>query len=271
MIYCVWYPGGGFGHYINAVLSLHGKNFARPLGDLTFSSTGDSHHLDLSAPRYWHDDENYQFVFDNNINYSVLIDNGDNGKSEKFRKVFPTAHVIRVCYTDQSWPIVAFAMIEKAMGSNITKQLPSWDTSNWAIREKYFLFLRDNSMRMDWRPTDIDFTLYVENLLEYKTMYNTLESYGIEIDHFETNWQRWRQANARYIDPVETAKNIVNSLHRNQDLSNIIDLWTQAVVYYFIWLEFGVEVPHNDYADWFTNTKDIVKMLKDYGVYVDPN
>ena len=30
MIYCVWYPSGGFGHFINAVISLYGVDFKRP-------------------------------------------------------------------------------------------------------------------------------------------------------------------------------------------------------------------------------------------------
>ena len=30
MIYCVQYPSGGFGHFINAILTLHGVEFVRP-------------------------------------------------------------------------------------------------------------------------------------------------------------------------------------------------------------------------------------------------
>lgn len=271
MIYCVWYPAGGFGHYINAVLSLHGDNFARPAGNLIFTSFGDSHSLDLAAPKYFHDCENYQFDFDNHTNYSVLVDNGDNGTSEKFRTVFPTARVIRVCYTDYSWPVVARANIEKGMDSDLATQLPSWDTADWAVREKYFLFLRDHTMRMDWKPNNTDFVMHVEQLFDYQTMRETLESCGIELDDFQTIWHQWRQANAPYINPVETAQRIINTVQHNQDLSSINDIWTQAVVYYFIWLKFKFEVPHNDYSNWFTNTKDIVKMLDNYGVAVDTN
>ena len=55
---------------------------------------------------------------------------------------------------------------------------------------------------------------------------------------------------------------------KSAELTTITDIWTQSVVYYYIWLEFGVEVPHNDYSDWFTNTDDIVKMLNKLGVTV---
>ena len=69
MIYCVWYPSGGFGHFINAVLTLHGEDFVSPKNQLIFSKNGDSHNLDLIVPKYkndhwpgpieFHDDKNY--------------------------------------------------------------------------------------------------------------------------------------------------------------------------------------------------------------------
>lgn len=104
MIYCVWYPGSGFGHFVNAVLSLYGKNFIRPNNTLEFSKTGDSHSLELVAPKYWHDPEKYEFNFLDNVNYSVLVDNGNDNEGCDFLKTFPTAKIIKLCYTDQSWP-----------------------------------------------------------------------------------------------------------------------------------------------------------------------
>jgi hypothetical protein len=60
------------------------------------------------------------------------------------------------------------------------------------------------------------------------------------------------------------AKKIVNQINNNEsfDLSSIKDLWTQAVVYYFLWLEFEKEVPHNDYNDFFKDTDQIKQWLK---------
>ena len=271
-IYCIWYPSGGFGHFINAVLSLHAKDFARPSNGLTFSAVGDSHDLDLIAPKYLRDPKNYQFDFSPQFNYSVLIDNGiENESIEKFCKVFVGAEIIKICYSNTSWPIVARSMIDKAMRSSIAQQLPTWNDANWAIREKYFLFLRDHQFRSCWKPSkNKEYIVYVNDLLEYQKFYNTLESIGIELTDFKILWDQWRQANALYIDPVQQAKNIVDNVkHRiHQPLSDITDIWSQAVVYYFIWVEFGIEVPHNDYADWFTNTEDIAIMLKNNGVIV---
>jgi hypothetical protein len=263
MIYCVWYPSGGFGHFINAVLSLYGGNFARPKGALTFSQSGDSHSIDLTVPAYRFD-QWPGAQFDSDINYSVLIDNGIDNSSEQFRTVFPDSQVIQVCYTDCSWPVVARAMIEKAMSSSINEQLPSWDVADWAVREKYFLFLRDHELRSAWRPNTNNFTVYVDNLFEYREFHNTLESCGIQLKEFEQAWDTWRLANSRYIDPVQTAQGVIDKITQQvyQDLTTMTDTWTQAVVYYFIWLKFGVEVPHNDYADFFKDTDEIQTWLR---------
>ena len=262
MIYCVWYPSGGFGHFVNAILSLYGKNFVRPQGTLNFSFNGNSHSLDLVVPRYCNNRWSFEFEFDQNKNYSMLVDNGITDENEDFKNKFPTATVIKICYSDHSWPVVARSMIEKAMLSDMDTQLSSWDNADWAVREKYFLFLRDHNLRSAWQPRD-DLVVYVDNLFEYASFYNVLESYGIKLDNFEATWNQWRLCNALYINPVQTAQKIVDNVKQNinQDLSDIIDLWTQAVIYYFIWLEFNVEVPHNDYADFFSNSDQIKKLI----------
>ena len=276
MIFCVWYPSGGFGHFINAILSLHGKNFVRPKTQLKFSNNGNSHNLDLVVPKYFHDRWPYEFKFDKNKNYSVLIDNGINNESEQFKSVFPTARTIKICYTDYTWPIVAYAMIGKSMDSTLEHELPidRWNTQDsWARREKYFLFLRDHQLRSAWRPNSIDFGLKIDNMIEYTDLLSTLESYGIELDSFSDIWEQWQAANQKYIAPMQDAKTIINCVKNNVsfDLGYITDGWNQAVIYYYIWLEFGVEVPHNDYSNWFTTTQEIVTMLNKHGVLVDTN
>jgi hypothetical protein len=86
----------------------------------------------------------------------------------------------------------------------------------------------------------------------------------MQLNEFEGTWHAWRFANSRYIDPVQTAQRVIDTVTQqtHQDLTIITDVWTQAVVYYFIWLKFGVEVPHNDYADFFKNTAEIQTWLK---------
>ena len=276
MIYCVWYPSGGFGHFINAILSLHGKNFVRPKKQLTFSNNGNSHDLDLIVPKYLHGAWTETFEFEDKKNYSVLIDNGINDESEQFKSVFSTASIIKICYTDYTWPVVARTMIDKAMESSIEHELPvsNWSTQDlWARREKYFLFLRDHPLRYAWRSNSIDFTLKIDDMFEYSNLLIGVESCGIELDSFDHLWKQWRAANQKYITPIQDAKTIISCVKNNVsfDLEHIIDVWDQAVIYYYIWVAFGIEVPHNDYSNWFTNTHEIVTMLNKYGVIVDPN
>ena len=154
MIYCVWYPSGGFGHFINGILNSYGQNFVRPKNKFEFSENGNSHQLDQVAPKYFQDQNYYTFDFDQSKNYSVLIDNGINNESKNFLNFFPDAKVIKICYSNITWPIIAHTMIVKAQRKNLTSELPivEWDsTEMWAQREKYFLFLRDHPLRYMWK------------------------------------------------------------------------------------------------------------------------
>lgn len=274
MIYCVWYPSGGFGHFVNAVLSLHGKNFVRPKKSLEFSNNGDSHLLDLVAPKYLHECWPGGIEFDDSKNYSVLIDNGINNESVKFKSVLPSAEIIKICYSDCSWPIIARTSIEKAMNSNLNKELPTdaWDTNEpWAQREKYFLYLRDHEQRHKWKDdTWGQYAIDLEHICDYKKLFNELNKI-VSVKNFKELWTQWRSANDTYISPVEISQQIIEQVKnkQSQDLSHISDLWTQAVLYYFIHLKFDIEVPHNDYSNWFTSTDEIIKMLEDHGVCID--
>lgn len=276
MIYCVWYPSGGFGHFINAILTLHGTNFVRPKNKkLMFGTNGNSHNLDLVAPKYFHDPNEYNFKFDENKIYSVLVDNGINNESMLFQNVFLNASIIKICYSDQTWPIVFRTMVEKAMAVEFDSEITlgtNWEvTDNWAIREKYFLLLRDHPIRHQWKPNTACLNLFVDDLLDYRSLFDKLRSFEISIDNFKDDWIQWWQANLKFIDPATTGIKVIQSVKNKQlmDLSSITDLWTQAIVYYYIWLEFSFEVPHNDYSEWFTNTDQIVKMLSKHGVNID--
>jgi hypothetical protein len=266
MIYCVWYPSGGFGHFINAILTLRGQGFVRPKKNLEFSSNGNSHNLDLVIPKYAKDCWPGGIEFLNDKNYCVLIDNGIDHESDKFKSTFPNSKIIKICYTDYTWPVVARTMIEKAMNSSIEEQLPvnNWSTdAPWAQREKYFLFLRDHNFRHAWRSVDEN-DIDIDDLYDdYEVFVNILNSIT-KIEWCEDLWNEWRIANAKYTDPVVTARKIIDyvSVGWSYDLSDTTDIWTQSVVYYYIWLRFGIEVPHNDFANFFSNTEEIIKLIK---------
>lgn len=273
-IICIWYPSGGFGHFVNAILSLYGKDYARPGVPLVFSSTGDSHSFPLMTPKYHHNPSDYKLPdLDPDLIYTVLIDNGIDDESTIYRNFFPAGKTVKLCYSHWSWPIVARTMIEKAssqcFSSEINADNDDWSVyENWAVREKYFLYLRDHPFRHMWKPSEFCHNIMIDDMLDYSALYNKLIPLGVN-DSFFDDWQRWRLANAKYITPVDQACNIISQLDSKEYKEfSITDLWTQAVVNYYIWLKYGVEVPANDYSDWFTDTKQIVTMLNDQGAIV---
>lgn len=271
MIYCVWYPAGGFGTYISSVLDRYGKNFVRPSeSDFVFSPTGNSHLNEKVVPVYRDRIANrYQIKLDHSQgNYSVLIDNGVNSESTKFLSVFPNAHVIKICYDDKSWPTLVQTLIVKAMNKTLESEIMpdqnKWDCADdWAVREKYFLFLIENQLRCAWKPDDISTSLDVGQIWNYTSLVNFFSSIGIEVENFEHKHQKWQQANQQYFTPAHQAQYIVQCVKNRQevDLTHITDLWQQAVVNYYVLLDFGVTVPANTYANWFQNTKQIWEMI----------
>jgi hypothetical protein len=265
MIYCIWYPSGGFGHFVNAVINLHGDKFVRPANQLEFSTTGDSHSLELTTPKYFQDNP-YNYNFLDNVNYSVLVDNGINNEGMKFLETFPKAKVIKMCYSDRTWPVIAKTMIDKAMKSSIESELPvdNWSSDeNWARREKYFLFLRDHELRNKWRCNNTATNIDIEKLLNYKEFKSAIAGSGIVLSSFRKEWRNWHAHNFNYFLPILAAQDIIEQVKKNNlyDLTMITDVWAQAVVYYYIWLEFGKEVPHNDFENFFTNVNEITQWL----------
>jgi hypothetical protein len=269
----IHYPSGGFGHFVNAILTLYGTDFARPESCLEFSSGGNSHALPLLVPKFSHNPSRYTLPdLDPDLIYTVLIDNGINDESTTYQKYFPESRTLKICYSDHSWPIVARTMVEKALSKDLSEEIKiestQWpDEEDWATREKYFLYLRDHSLRHKWRPSDHCHNILVEELLTYQTMASGLADYRLK--DFSSDWQRWRTHNEKYILPVQTAQIILEKIRSKQSLDLCVqDLWTQSVTNYFIWLRYNVQVPANDYADWFTNTQQIVTMLENHGVIV---
>jgi len=273
MIYCIWYPSGGFGNFVNAILSLFGKDFERPeIIDYEFTLDGSSHNFPSKLPSY---KNNIEFTsdIDTSKNTSILIDNGIDDENKKFYLTFPNSVKIKLCYSNISWPVVSQTYIIKAMKSSLEVVLAldqnKWDTlEDWAIREKYFLSLRDHPFRSAWKE-DLDCTcIYVEDLRQYKVLKSKLESAGIVLDDFQPLWQKWYDANDRYFKPIEQAQSIINALQSNNNfsLSHITNIWEQAVIYYLLWLTYQQEISHYDYANFFNEVNDIKIWLNSVGI-----
>ena len=270
-IVCIWYPSGGFGHFINAILLLRGVDFVRPTSEhYELSDTGHSHQLPLVAPKFLHNPDNYIFDFTASpLTYTLLVDNGIGNEHADFVQQFPKAKIIKLCYSSYTWPIVASTMMHKAMQSSLETELTvdnNWpEKSNWSVREKYFLFLKDHAFRGRWQPSGEYSNILIENMLDYDSLRHAFEQSGIEVLPFDDIWQTWYEGNTRYIDPVLVAHRVLSALQSQQklDISEHTDLWTQAVVNYFIWLKYNYIVPANDWADWFTDTTQIYNLIYD--------
>lgn len=266
--YCIWYPTGGYGHFINMVLSVYGEDFARPpCTTISFGKNGNSHDLELVAPKYSHDQGYYDFVFDSTKNYSILIDNGIDNESDDYQKLFPSALHIKVCYTDYTWPIVARTNIEKTQQTTIEASMVKenfvdlWPSDeDWCKREKFFLYLRDHPHRHSWRANPNGASITIEDLLSYDLFLQKLNALGIKTADFLDIYTEWHSVNKTYIEPILKARFAIDNINKAQPL-NGYSLWDQAITNYFIWLEYGIEIPANDYANWFTNTSEICDLL----------
>lgn len=270
MIYCVWYPSGGFGSYLSAVLDRYGKNFVKPDNKhIILSADGNSHLNTKIVPIYRNSLSSYEFEFDHSKgNYSVLIDNGINDEGTEFLNVFPNSQIIKVCYNDQSWPVVAHTMIVKAQKKTLESELSvdqsHWSShEDWTVREKYFLFLTEHYLRSRWNSDQRFSSLDVNQVWNYHDLVEFFESIGIAVDSFEHDHLQWQQANQKYFEPVHLANTIIEHVKQKQniDLSHINDIWCQAVINYFVYVEFGIVVPANTYANWFNTTEQLWIMI----------
>lgn len=272
-ILAIWYPSGAFGHFINAVISIYGQGFQRPLvTEYQFGSNGHSHDLPTVLPKYLHDPERYDFTFSGPNRCTLLIDNGINNESKVFLSRVPACQVLKISYTDRTWPVIARTLIEKAMVQDLHDQLAvddHWpELQDWSQREKYYLYLRDHELRSRWRRDAGSLNLSIDDLMSYDLMHRTLQDQQLMVDDFRPMWHKWWAANRRYFFAVEQADAITRSIERAQkiDLLHISSIWDQAVINYFVWLKWSVEVPANDWADWFTDTDQMRIMLQKQGV-----
>lgn len=243
------------------MLCLHGARFYSPQSSHQLSADGDSHLFDLALPKYKKTAPGYDFTqLRSDLNYTVLIDNGIDDESTHYRDTFPHARIIKLCYDDGTWPIVARTWVEKAMKIQFDQAVDidhdRWPTrEDWAVREKYFLYLRDHELRHRWRPDRDCHNIAIRSLLQYSTMVQSLTDFGMT-DSFREDWSRWFDANAKYIAPVLRAQQLLDDPDAAQDLRNLT-LWEQAVINYHVWLRYGIEIPANDYSDWFAHSDQL--------------
>jgi hypothetical protein len=267
MIYCIWYPSAGFGHFINSLLTLRGNNFVRPpTEDFLFSEAGDSHELQVTSPKYNSDLVPYKWNFLYHHNHSVLVDYGIIYEEHQgFKKRFPDSKIIKICYNDHTWPILAQRLsIIKELNVTLNQLVGiNSDDDDWFKREKIFLFLKNHGARSRWRPSKDCVNLQVEDIQYLPKLISTVSQAGIVLDDISDLHQGWWNANQQYFQSVQIAQQVVDCVNNNTDmrLDNITDLWCQGVIYYYLWLTYHQEPPHNDWQHWLQNTQQINQWL----------
>lgn len=285
----IQYPSGSFGHLIHTLLSSYSPQFYGEPLNYTFGHGGDSHQYPLFLPKY------IEPVTFNTVDYtnclkqyqgqsefiSILIDSGIDNDSDEFVNYINPDIRLKVNYNKWSWPIAGKLFYTRCMSAVLNKptelnefispDIFKWNnvTEEWAIREKYFLFLRDHAFNQAWQLHDSELSIPLIDILDYNSLFKRLSMY-FTITEFKEFYNNWQATNYRHYGFYNEVTDIWDKIKNKipYSLSGVSDLFTQAVIYYFIWLEYGVEVPHNDYSHWFTNTDEIVTMLNKCGATV---
>lgn len=285
-ILSIQYPSGGFGHFINIVISKFGTNFFASDQNTKFGVGGHSHSFQLALPKYFNIDNYDQAELDqklasipSHLHCTLLVDSGIDNDSQEYTKIIDSTR-LRITYDDWSWPLLAKMFYTRCMAavlghttsvSDFIKVDARWTSSeSWAVREKYFLYLRDHHFRQSWREhASCEFNLAIDKILNYDLLLPELGKIT-PISDFKNFYNEWYDTNNQHFAFYHQARQIVQNIGQiNQSLSDVVDVFTQACVYYYIWLQFRIEVPHNDYSNWFENTNQIVTMLQNQGYDID--
>jgi hypothetical protein len=87
---------------------------------------------------------------------------------------------------------------------------------------------------------------------------------GIELKSFASDWNKWYIGNYDdYILPTVIATNVLECVKTNtiMDLTQITDIWTQSVILFYLWLEYRVEIPYNDYKEFFKDSQELATCI----------
>jgi hypothetical protein len=283
------YPSGGYGYYLTRLINQFVTNVVQTPDAFLFDDLGTSHDLPLvvgdihheqnrvlhmADSMYWSDIKKQKYIL---VPYCPGI---PNDTTDNLKSNYPNAKVIRLCYQDNTWPLVFQNCIVKA-ARGTTESDVDFDakkfgvSDNWACRENFSLLFEYHHYRIMWKEhvhdnwLNIDISELItnpQNCLE--RVENFIDGSMIDLNQLPSKHRQFLDANPNTVQHLEIL-NIVKTLTVDQDLAHINQLYHQAVLNFYVQLEFNFVIPANDYANWFTNTKEIVTMLKDHGVYID--
>jgi len=285
------YPSGGYGYYFTRLINSFVTNVVQTADLFEFDQLGTSHLLPLVAGDIHHEQNRnlysvndcYQHDIDQQKYILIPYCPGiQNDTTTNLEVNFPNAKIARLCYYDNTWPLVFQNCITKAVVGTLGTDVEFDDkrfgsSENWARRENFDLMFAHHHYRNMWKTHEhvqflnIDiFDLLTNPQHCLAQVADFINGTTTNLDLLPTRHQQFLNANPNTVRHFEIL-HTVESLKIEKDLTHITNLYQQAVINFYIQTKFNFIIPPNDYADWFTNTKEIVTMLKDHGVDIDSN
>lgn len=280
------YPSGGYGFYLARLINSFVTNVVHTPDSFLFDHLGTSHGLPLVAGEInTAQNRNLRSV---DIKYKTAIDQQkyvvipycpgiQDDTTDVLKNNFSNAKIIRLYYYDNTWPLVFENCITKATAKTLEDAVEFdpkkfGSSEDWARRENYSLLCEHHHYRNMWKEYDHERFLNIDifNLLSdpYQCLIQIadfIQGSVAQSNFLLAGHQQFLTANPAVAVHLEILR-MVNSLYIEQDLTHISHLYHQAVLNFYVQSKYKVVIPANDYANWFTNTKEIVQMLHYQGV-----
>lgn len=285
------YPSGGYGYYFTRLINGFVTNVVKTADLFQFDHLGTSHWLPLVAGDIHFEHNRILYIIDSKYQLDIAQQKYilipyctgiQNDTTENIKSNFPNAKIIRLCYKDNTWPLIFQNCIVKASMGSIDTDIEFDDkkfgsSEDWARRENFNLIFEHHQYRNMWKEHDHDrflnidiFELLINPVRCLQQVADFISGTILAVDMIPIRHQQFLDANPNTTTHLEILR-IVDSLNIEQNLMHIEHLYHQAVMNFYIQTKFNFVIPANGYANWFTNTKEIVTMLENYGVNIDSN
>lgn len=277
-IIAISYPPGGFGHFVYHVLT-HYFNETVKVADpsFTFAASGDAHASRKYAP-IWNPRDSYKPYISTQVNQHdrivVLCDHGWNHSSvQDIWRDFPSAHVVRMVIDEDAEPVIYHTYINKTGQTfdHAQQVAQHWPEANeaWAQRENFTLWYRSRPFVfapvMHPRATNLAISQLLMSPAEsFLALSRDLGLTVSDPNGLVSFCRKWLTSQQQYCNIFLMWRKIINALDNdiNLDLGSIQDLHDQGYINYRVERRYNIEIPVNDYRDWFANTDELREMIQ---------
>jgi len=286
----IHYPSGGYGFYLTRLINRYVSGIVKVNDNFTFDRLGTSHSLPLVYGDLHHNKIKDFDISTADINYHSFIQQGNISlipccpgiNSDLIHNTliqYPNSLFLRLWYDDRTWPLVFYNAIYKAMRGNIDKDIEFNENlfgscSDWARRENFSLICKDHNLRNQWKAIDhprvhnINILSLLSNPTDcIKDIANFL-NLSTDLFDIDQKHQLFLNSNPGTVTHLKML-DLVDNLIIDQPLSWIKELFWQGVFNFYVEKKYQITIPVNNYSNWFTSTKNVVKMLKEQGVIID--